>query len=176
MRARPDLEDGMSVELFRDHDWLKAEITGFLRARNLPVTGAKATLETRVEAVLDGRPVPLPAKQRRARMPTVLTLDTQVGANWRCSPALRGFLEELTGRAVRFDAAFRRLLRDGEGRTLGAVLDEWLSRQDTDEAGARGFGYVNFAWGFRETRPGADCAEIVAAWFAGPAPGRAALR
>ncbi|OWU83721.1 hypothetical protein ATO6_17865 [Oceanicola sp. 22II-s10i] len=58
MRARPELDEHMSAEDFRDHDWMKSDLRDFLRLRGLPASGSKGALAARVEAWLDGAPMP----------------------------------------------------------------------------------------------------------------------
>ncbi len=168
MTTKPGLSPELSVETFRDHYWLKSELEAFCRSQGLSAYGGKRLLEARIDALLRGAEQPQePQPQPRSgSMPSVMTRDTVIRDGWRCSQALRGFIESEIGRKVQFNAHLRALVHDGAGRTLGAVLEDWLAARGGAGPGgiAPQFEYNRFVRALHLAAPGAGHAAVVAEW------------
>lgn len=58
-----------------------------------------------------------------------ITRNTSVTANYMNTQNVRRFLKSQCGEAFVFDRAFMRWIKDGTGKTMGEVADEWQRRQ-----------------------------------------------
>jgi hypothetical protein len=57
-----------------------------------------------------------------------ITRDTQVTDDYRNTQAVRRFLKSQCGEHFKFDRPFMAWIKDGRGKTMGDVADEWLRR------------------------------------------------
>lgn len=164
--SNPPLDQTLDAAEFARRYWLRSELVGFCRREGITASGSKDELTARVTAHLSGQPLPMPAAARRiGGMPTVLNADTVIGPGWRCTEALRRFLEAELGRRVRFDGALRRLVHEGAGLRLGDLIARWAEAPLKAEIAPQ-FEYNRFVRAFRAASPGATHAAVVAAWKA----------
>ena len=167
MRNRPTLDAGLEAHAFREHYWLKSELTSFCRAHGLRTAGAKSDVAGRIEAQLAGvQPAPSPPARRKGAMPRGFTRSTIIGDGWRCSQALRAFLSAELGRPFHFDRTAREQILHGAGLSLGQVIDEArVARRGTTEIAPQ-FEYNRFVRAFRAASPGVSHKQVVTAWRA----------
>ena len=57
--------------------------------------------------------------------------DTPVTASYRNTQNVRRFLTSQCGQRFKFDRPFMHWIKDGAAKTMGDVVDEWLTRQLT---------------------------------------------
>lgn len=57
-----------------------------------------------------------------------ITRHTLVDSHYKNTQNVRRFLRQQCGEGFRFDRAFMAWVREGTGRSLGEVADEWLRR------------------------------------------------
>ena len=167
MSDRPTLDAGLEPWLFREHYWLKSELTAFCRTHGLRTAGAKSQVAGRVEAWLLGVQQPAgPPPRRIGAMPVTFSRSTLIGDGWRCSQDLRAFLSAELGRPFHFDRAAREQIRHGAGHTLGQVLDQASARPvrpGPSEIEPQ-FEYNRFVRAYRLARPGGSHQDLVTAW------------
>lgn len=166
MSQRPVLAFGLDPEVFLDNYWLRSELAQFCRDTGLSSTGSKADLTNRIAAMLGRKEIPLSAhKPRNGKMPDRLTLDSVIGAGWRCSAAMRAVIAEHLGQQIRFDALLRDLIHRGEGRTVREIAAEWQgAEKNAPQEIAPQFEYNRFVRAYRQANAGAAHREVVAAW------------
>ncbi|MGB7204898.1 MAG: DUF6434 domain-containing protein [Anderseniella sp.] len=58
-----------------------------------------------------------------------ITRATPVTTSYRNTQNVRRFLKSQCGSRFKFDRAFMAWIKNGEPKTMGQVVDEWLRRQ-----------------------------------------------
>jgi len=155
----------LTVVQFRDYYWLLSELAEFCRAQGLPTSGGKVEITDRIAAHLDGRPVRRAKRPpRTGAMPTRFSPTTRIGAGWRCTSELRQFLQDHLERKITFDARLRGLIHDGQGRSLGDVIDEWQNVPSETTDIAPQFEYNRFIRAFRAAHIGGTHQQAIKAW------------
>jgi len=167
MNKRPELTHEIAGDQFEDHYWLKNELVAFCRINQIPASGTKILLSARIAAFLRGEPLATEATKRIVRpMPQDFTLEMKIEKGWRCSQALRGFFERMTGKKFGFDEVLRQQIAQGEGITLQQALSAWEQRQEMKPKNtiAPQFEYNRFVRRYRALKPGLKHSEVVTAW------------
>ena len=168
MPDRPALTPDLPAGEFRRWYWLRSELAAFARAQGLAAHGPKADLAARIATWLaTGERPAAPPPRRAGPMPATFTPDTVIGPGWRCTAALRDFLTGALGPGFRFDATMRDHVLNRPGTTLGQAMTAWqAARANAAPAPiAPQFEYNRFTRAFRQTRPNATRAEVIAAWL-----------
>lgn len=57
-----------------------------------------------------------------------ITRDTPVTASYKSTQNVRRFMTAQCGKDFKFDVSFMQWIRDGTGKTMGDVADEWIRR------------------------------------------------
>jgi hypothetical protein len=124
---RPELTAAMSAAEFQRWYWLKAELTAFTRSLQLPTSGSKPELASRIARHLDARP--MRPQTRRATvsrtLPEPLTLHTAIGPHQAATRQLRSFFEATIGTRFTYDIHMRTFLASATTKTLGEAVDHW---------------------------------------------------
>jgi len=132
MPRPPDLDDSISLDDFRAHYWMKADLIRFLRTLGLPTDGYKPELEERIERRLKGRP------DRARRRPSVagsrdsertLTRDTPV-VNYKSDVETRAFFRREIGPEFHFTYHVNQFRLARNDLTYGDLIDEWIAERD----------------------------------------------
>ncbi|MGB0100265.1 MAG: DUF6434 domain-containing protein [Nocardioides sp.] len=169
---RPPLTPSLSGAEFRRWYWLKDELQAFTRELGLRAAGSKEALADRIEAFLDGRPLPPSTSVPRrstARLTAPLTIHTVIPAGHPCSQVLREFFRNALGPGFRFDAPMREFFAANDGTaTLASALDHWHgSRSDAARAskpiGAQ-FELNRFSRQWHRDNPAGSRQDMLAAW------------
>lgn len=170
---RPDLTGQLSAQDFRDYYWLKEELLAFCRAQGLSTLGSKAALSARIARFLETgqrRAEEAPTAGQRpapaAGMPLSFTRDSVIGKGWRCSQALRAFLEREIGPGFHFDGVMRDFIHQQAGRTLGEAIAAWEAARQVPQKKdiPPQFEYNRHMRAYFEQHPGATRAEALEAW------------
>ncbi len=167
---RPILNMQISPDEFLSFYWLKAELTSFCRDQNISAAGSKLEIAARIAHYLRTREVIAPSAQKKSakRMPTVFTLQTVIGHDWRCSQSLRAFFEHEIGVSFFYSGALRDFIHNGAGKTLQDAVQVWLEdqRDPAPREIALQFEYNRFTRAFHADHPGSSRDEVVTAWMA----------
>ncbi|WP_158944591.1 DUF6434 domain-containing protein [Granulicella sp. S190] len=120
MNKRPLLSSSISGQHFASWYWLKEELVAFCREHQIPTSGSKLQLQSRITDYLNGKKrIERNASTRRTgRMPTHLTMDTVIEDGWRCGPALGAFFKKTLGPGFHFNASMRDFIHTQTGKTL----------------------------------------------------------
>jgi hypothetical protein len=183
--SRPNLTESLASEEFRAWYWLKEELVRFARARGISTAGLKREIEARVADYLAGT-VPrrrIATPKRTGKMPSEFTLDTVIGAGWRCGPALGRFMRQELGAGFHFNAETREFIHNGRGRTLAEAAicyqNSVMARRDPRRERAAIPEQLEYNTHFREyfaTHPGATREKAIAAWWSKRRTRRALLK
>lgn len=107
------LSKSLKPEEFRQYYFLKEELKDFCRSEGLKVSGSKIDLENRIIHYLKtseelAEDVP---KQFPARLPSEISLDSNLGENFKCSEDKRAFFEKEIGKGFKFKVKFQKWLK-----------------------------------------------------------------
>jgi hypothetical protein len=169
---RPELTPDISPADFQDFYWLKEELVLFCRQQGLPTSGSKQVLAARIAGFLiNGKTQAITANPQTrvvaGKMPANFNRETVIGNNWRCSEALRAFLEQEIGPKFHFDAAMRDFVKNGIGMTLDDMITCWYTTQQAPKAETSidtQFEYNRFIRDFFKTNPKESLSDAIAAW------------
>jgi SAP domain-containing new25/Domain of unknown function (DUF6434) len=126
--TRPALTKTLTTTEFLAWYWLKDELLVFCKQNNVRTSGSKPELAERIVRLLLGSEQlagETKAVKRSGRidpMPTVFSLHTVIGTNWRCNPNLGAFLKKQCGPSFRFNAATRNFIHTQSGKTLADAV------------------------------------------------------
>ena len=174
VEQRPPLTSALSgAELLRWY-WLKEELIAAARALGVSPGGGKRELTARLAAALDGVPMPAPAvgpvaggRSGVRPLSGPLTRESVIPRGQRCTEHLRRFLVAEVGPGFRFDAAMRRFVAEGAGRTLGEAVDHWhATRSEPRGEIAPQFELNRFIRDWHRAHPDGRRSDALAAWRA----------
>jgi hypothetical protein len=135
---RPPLAPGLSLADFREHYWLREELTEFCRVLGLPTDGDKPRLTTRIERHLAGLPAQPAARRERSAGPRdsdrPLARDTPV-VHFKSDTATRAFFRAEIGPEFHFTYHVNQYRLKNPGLTYGDLVDEWLAERDRRASG-----------------------------------------
>ena len=96
--ARPDLNDQLSSDTFRQYYYLKAELTAFCREQGLPTSGGKLELTERVAHYLaTGQTLKASPRKASEKAAAPLSENTKIEPNFRCTERHRQFFTTQIG-------------------------------------------------------------------------------
>ncbi len=171
--TRPPLTPQLAADDFRNFYWLKAELLAFCREQGLSTSGSKTELAERIALFLNtgerSATAPTTRRASSAPLPEMLTRDTVIGLNWRCSERLRAFFLQEIGPRFHFNGVMRDFIRQGAGQTLQAAIEAWQADQaaphvETDIAPQ--FEYNRYMRDFFKRHPDRTRQDAIAAWRA----------
>lgn len=124
MDTRPQLTKAISIKDFIDFYWLKSELVEFCKSENLPVSGGKIEVATRIaEYLRTGKIVSKAKKDKRAISnfdwsQGPLTLDTEITDNYRNTQLVRAFFLEHVGSQFKFSVKLMNWMKANQGKNL----------------------------------------------------------
>lgn len=120
---RPDLDKELDSQTFRSFYYLKEELMAFCRENGLPVSGGKLEISDRIACFLDtGKVVLAPADRHVTTMPDVISPDSKIESNFRCSERHRKFFKQEIGDSFSFNVGFQKWLKENTGKTYGQAV------------------------------------------------------
>jgi len=129
MDSRPELNDSISLEDFRDFYWLKIELQKFCKDVQLTIGGSKLELTERIEQYLQGESIVAPTKPKLSSRfdwkTEDLSLETLITDSYKNSENVRQFFEKEIGSQFKFNIAFMRWMKSSSGKTLSDAVDAW---------------------------------------------------
>ena len=126
MSERPDLDNNLDSETFKEYYYLKEELIDFCRKNNLQITGGKLELIERIANFLDtGKRTYKTHTTRKTKIVNDITLDAIIEENFVCSEKHRAFYEEQIGNGFSFNVAFQKWLKSNAGKTYQNSIDAY---------------------------------------------------
>ncbi|MEH7526388.1 DUF6434 domain-containing protein [Bacillus sp. JJ1503] len=126
---RPILSKDISIQAFSDYYWLKEELQVFCREHQLSASGSKLEIADRIETFLQTGEIKKPPKQKKGHMKaeteTLLSLDTVIKENHRCSQHVRAFFKTVIGPKFHFSTFIQNYFKNNIGKTYRDVVDAW---------------------------------------------------
>lgn len=118
---RPDLDLGLSAEIFRQYYYLKEELVDFCRRNNLQATGSKSELSERIAVFLEsGKRTRAEHKTQKTQSAGEIKPNNIIEENFVCSEKHRAFFKEQVGKSFSFNVAFQKWLKSNAGNSKKA--------------------------------------------------------
>lgn len=131
MNKRPKLSEKMNPEDLVAFYWLKSELRDFCRKSGLSTSGGKIEITERIELFFKtGKKLKSaiafsPSKRASPMTDVEVSLDTQVGTNFRFTRKIREFFESHAGSRFHFSVPLQRQIKADPTLTFQDVMDEW---------------------------------------------------
>jgi hypothetical protein len=130
---RPILTKDMCADSFTEFYWLKKELQCFCRENGLSASGTKMEISARIEIFLRTGEVILPIRKskgnRKPETQAVLTLDTIISENHRCSQNVRSFFKTVIPH-FHFSTFIQHYFKNNIGKTYRDVVDAWYIEEE----------------------------------------------
>lgn len=140
--VRPNLDDNISLEDFRDFYWLSSELGEFCKERGIDCAGGKMQMASNIEKYITTGEIV--KKQQRKRITKKakpsdepLTLQTVITEDYRNTQKHRAFFKEVIGEHFHFTTNFMNFCKDNVGKTLGDAVNEWHREQEMRKNGIK---------------------------------------
>ncbi len=168
MSERPELSRKLDSATFRSYYYLKEELADFCRENDLPVSGGKIELTSRIAHFLDTGEILKPAAKRKAACTESITESTIIGPNIVYSEKLRAFFTERIGKGFSFNVPFQRWLKGNAGKTYGEAVEAYyqvLAEKKTKKPAIdKQFEYNTYIRDFFADNKGKSLADAIACW------------
>ena len=143
--TRPQLTKDLKSEDFKEYYFLKEELKEFCRNEGLKISGSKNQLEERIIYYLDtGKSLdnlrPIQSKNNysksnsnKATTSEEITLDSNLGENFKCSEDKREFFEKEIGKGFKFKVKFQKWLKTNPDKTYQDAINAYYELQNSKE-------------------------------------------
>ena len=122
-KERPTLNKQLDSTTFRSFYWLKKELVEFCRNHALPTSGGKLEITERIAHFLDTGEILCPANtKKKSTVPTIITENSLIEANFICSEKHRAFFKEHIGKSFSFNVPFQKWLKSHAGKTYKEAI------------------------------------------------------
>lgn len=130
---RPDLTKDINVESFKNFYWLKEELQSFCRENGLSATGSKIDISDRIEIFLQTGEIKKPIRKasvsKKVERQLVLTLNTVITENHRCSQDVRVFFKSILPK-FHFSTYIQNYFKNNVGKSYHDVVNAWYEEED----------------------------------------------
>ena len=131
---RPSLTKSMTVKDFRDFYWLKKELQLFCRESGISASGSKIEISDRIAAFLETGEIKKPPRNSRAhtkpKIQNILTPDTVITENHRCSQDVRAFFKTAINPNFHFSTYIQNYFKTHVGKTYRDAVAAWHEEEE----------------------------------------------
>ena len=163
-----DLTRDLKPDEFKEYYFLKEELKDFCRSEGLKVGGSKQDLENRIIHYLStGEELDESTqKQSFSEASSVITLDSKLGENFKCSEDKREFFENEIGIGFKFKVKFQKWLKSNPDKTYRDAIDAYYEIQNSGEKTEIGkqFQYNLYIRDFFENNEGKSLDDAIKCW------------
>jgi hypothetical protein len=171
MSARPELDSKISLQDFRSHYWLNAELSLFCRQEGLQTSGGKETLTRRISHYLETGEK-LTEKQSPKRVASddcgEITEDSIIEDNYVCSENRRAYYENVLGTGFGFSVAFQKWLKGNVGKSYGDAIRAYrqieAEKKNVKTEIGKQFEYNAYIRAFFEDNSGRTLDDAIKCW------------
>ena len=169
MSERPDLTKDLDVDTFRNFYYLKEELMHFCRENNIPVSGSKDELASRIASFLEtGEILPAASKRKETVNLDLITETTVIEKNIVCSEKHRAFFREKIGKNFSFNVGFQKWLKGNAGKTYGDAITAYYQILEEKKKGKtvidKQFEYNTYIRDFFEDNKGRSLEDAIKCW------------
>jgi hypothetical protein len=127
---RPELNDKISIDDFRNFYRLKEELVKFCKSKGINTSGGKLEIAERITTYLaTGRIIKTINKAANTSKfdwnNAAMNADTKITDNYKNTENVRKFMIENIGKHFRFNTEFMKWAKQNTGKTLGDAINEW---------------------------------------------------
>ncbi len=173
--VRPDLNDKISRDDFKNYYWLKSELVCFCRDNKIPSGGSKIDISKRIEIFLSTGEITALVKRAVSVSEfnwknEVLSLNTIVTDNYKNNQNVRNFFISHIGNKFKFNVMFMNWMKENTGKTLKEAVKEWerihilLKDKNNKTEIAPQFEYNRYIRDFLADNPGLTRKEAIKYW------------
>lgn len=169
MCNRPALIKGLESQTFRQYYYLKEELVQFCREENLQATGGKIELTERIAHYLEnGERTYIKRSSRPTSNVLLLTTDSYVESNFKCSQMHREFFKSIIGPTFSFNVTFQNWLKENEGKTYQEAISAYHQIMENKKMNRttidRQFEYNTYIRDFFDDNKGSSLQAAIACW------------
>ena len=158
----------LNPDEFRQYYFLKEELKDFCRFEGLKVSGSKQDLENRIIHYLStGEELTeTPLKKYSNETISEITLDSQLGENFKCSEDKRAFFEKEIGTGFKFKVNFQKWLKANPDKTYRDAIVAYHEIQNSKEKTKIGkqFQYNQYIRDFFENNENKSLDDAIKCW------------
>ncbi len=162
------LTKNLTPEEFKNYYFLKEELKDFCRKEGLKVSGSKQDLENRIIHYLaTGEELEEKITRKHSNeLPSNITLDSQLGENFKCSEDKREFFENVIGRGFKFKVKFQKWLKANPDKTYRDAIAAYYELQNSNEKTEIGkqFQYNQYIRDFFEDNKDKSLDDAIKCW------------
>jgi SAP domain-containing new25/Domain of unknown function (DUF6434) len=127
---RPNLTKDIGIESFKDYYWLKEELQAFCREQGIRASGSKIEITERIATFLSTGEIKTPSRQSKQKVEPqgVLSLDTIISENHRCSQKVRAFFTNEIPH-FHFSTYIQNYFKSNIGKTYKDVVVAWYEEE-----------------------------------------------
>lgn len=169
MCSRPDLIKGLESQTFKQYYYLKEELVDFCREENLQTTGGKIELTERIAHYLEtGERTYIKRSSRPTSNVLLLTADSYIESNFKCSQIHREFFKSTIGPTFSFNITFQNWLKENEGKTYQEAISAYHQIMEDKKTNRttinRQFEYNTYIRDFFDDNKGSSLQTAIACW------------
>lgn len=129
---RPNLTKELSVHDFKEYYWLKKELQLFCKENGINTTGSKIEITDRIQTfLLTGEIKKTVSKGKVKTKPKeILSLDTVITENHRCSQEVRAFFKTAINPKFHFSTYIQTFFKENTGKTYQDVVHAWHEEEE----------------------------------------------
>jgi hypothetical protein len=171
---RPELNDKLTVNTFKNFYWLKKELIAFCKIHGISQVGGKREIAERISTFLQSGEVINHKEEKKTSNfnwhQSRLSLDTIITDNYKNTRNVRLFFTEQIGSHFRVHVPFIEWMRTHVGKTMKDAIDEWHKfdelRKNTNYQTeiAPQFEYNRYIRDFLADNPGKSTKEAIRFW------------
>ena len=163
-----ELTKDLKPEEFKQYYFLKEELKDFCRFEGLKVSGNKEDLEKRIIHYLKtGEELVHPVVSYSSNENSgEISLDSQLGENFRCSEDKRAFFEKNIGKGFKFKVKFQKWLKQNPDKTYRDAVEAYHEIQGSGEKTeiGRQFQYNQYIRDFFENNDDKSLDDAIRCW------------
>lgn len=169
MSKRPILNKDLDSETFKSFYYLKEELVDFCKQNQLPVTGGKIELTTRIAYFLEtGKYNPVINESKRRIEVHEIQEDTLIENPFVCSENHRAFFKEKIGKQFSFNVQFQKWLKNNGGKSYRDAIhayQEIIKEKKTNKTTIdKQFEYNTYIRAFFEDNKGKTLEDAIKCW------------
>lgn len=169
MSERPELNNKMDSNSFRNYYYLKEELVDFCRQNKLPVSGGKIELTERITYFLDtGKIKDACVKRKAANVVGEITEETVIESDIVCSEKHRAFFLDKIGKSFSFNVMFQKWLKSNAGKTYKDAVEAYHQILEEKKKGKteidRQFEYNTYIRDFFAENKDKNLEDVIKCW------------
>lgn len=163
-----ELTRNLKPDEFRQYYFLKEELKDFCRQEGLKISGSKGDLEKRIVHYLatGEKLAEASAGKSFRKTSSQISLNTQLGENFKCSEDKREFFKGEIGNSFKFNVRFQKWLKENPEKTYGDAVKAYHEIRNSKEKTqiASQFQYNQYIRDFFEDNDDKSLKDAVACW------------